>query len=77
MKPTHTQSDITRREFFRSLLRGLLVGGAVAGVVGLAAKRSETCTGGGICRGCGAFEDCGLPQALSAKEVLHGRRTEK
>jgi hypothetical protein len=44
-----------------------------------AALSEQTCVNQGICRGCGAFEDCGLPQAISAKEVfqkLSGSRRE-
>jgi hypothetical protein len=33
------------------------------------------CVSDGICRGCAAYEDCELPSALSAKEVLgHSKR---
>ncbi len=61
--------DENRREFLRSILRWTLVGGAVAGGVALTRKKGETCVNQGICRGCAAFEGCGLPQALSAKEA--------
>jgi len=33
----------------------------------------QVCENQGICRGCSLFTDCGLPQALSAKEVLTKR----
>ena len=71
-----------RREFFRGLLRtaalaGLgLAGGALAaraalpGNGGGAPLREQSCINRGICRGCQAFPDCGLPQALSAKDAL-------
>jgi hypothetical protein len=59
-----------RREFFRTIIRGLLLSISVAGVFSLTTRRSETCTGGSICRGCGEFNKCGLPQALSARTAL-------
>ncbi len=37
------------------------------------ALRQQDCENQGICRGCSRFVDCGLPQALSAKEVLTKR----
>jgi hypothetical protein len=61
--------DEKRREFLRSVLRWTILGGAVAGVGALASKRGESCVNQGVCRGCAAFDGCGLPQALSAKEV--------
>ncbi|MBI3910143.1 MAG: hypothetical protein HY320_04330 [Armatimonadetes bacterium] len=60
----------TRRDFLRGLARGLLAGGAIAGVGGLAARRGEKCTNQFVCRGCPAFDGCGLPQALSAKQTM-------
>ncbi len=33
----------------------------------------QVCENQGICRGCSRFVDCGLPQALSAKDVLTKR----
>ncbi len=36
--------------------------------------REGKCVNGGICRGCRVYEKCGLPQALSAKQVLPGRK---
>jgi len=32
--------------------------------------REGKCINDGVCRGCQVFETCGLPQALSAKQVL-------
>ena len=71
MNPDQQQ---TRREFFRSLGRGavlgaLAVGGAVLALGKRPARRRETCIGGGICRGCPALRDCGLPAALSFKRA--------
>ena len=34
--------------------------------------REGKCINLGICRGCRVYEKCGLPQALSAKQVLAG-----
>jgi hypothetical protein len=68
-----------RREFLRGGLRWALLAG-LAALSGLLAKRpgavlpGQTCIGQGLCRGCGAFADCGLPQALSAKQVLRNAR---
>ena len=69
------QSDEkTRREFMRGVLRGAaLAGAAVFSAAMLLRKRSapteDPCINNGICRGCGVFEGCRLPQALSAKRA--------
>ena len=75
-KPTELWN---RREFFRSGARYLALGvaGAVTTVLvrrGAVRLPGQNCTNDGICRGCRAFEDCGLPQALSAKQVMQNRR---
>jgi len=67
--------------------RGLLVGALRYGTLGILgavggwafAKRGRLiregkCVNGGICRDCRVYERCGLPQALSAKQVLLGRK---
>ena len=64
-----------RREFLRDGLRLAVLGGlaAIAGkLTGRSAARpsGQVCISAGICRGCAVFEGCGLPRALSAKEVL-------
>ncbi|OHB59137.1 MAG: hypothetical protein A2173_10730 [Planctomycetes bacterium RBG_13_44_8b] len=71
-KPTQTQN---RRQMLIAALRYGTLG--LLGVVGgsVIAKRRKLvregkCINGGICRGCEVFEDCSLPTALSAKEVL-------
>jgi hypothetical protein len=69
-----------RREFLRGSLRHALLAGLAAVSVVLVKRRgtslpSQTCINQGICRGCGAFEDCGLPQALSAKRVAASRQS--
>lgn len=59
----------TRREFLRWLVRGALLAGLAGGVGALTARNRETCVNQGICRGCAAFRDCELPQALSTKQA--------
>jgi hypothetical protein len=69
------KSSAGRRQFLRDGLRYTILG-ALATVSGkLVARQANTpagqvCLSAGICRDCAAFDDCGLPQALSAKEVL-------
>jgi hypothetical protein len=71
------QNGESRREFFRDGARYALLT-AVATVSATLFQRSggkvsgQTCINQGICRGCGAFADCGLPQALSAKQAKPG-----
>jgi len=63
----------SRREFLRGGARYALLT-AVATVSATLFQRNggklsgQTCVNQGICRGCEAFADCGLPQALSAKQ---------
>jgi hypothetical protein len=71
-----------RREFLRSGARYALLAGLAAVSAALVKRRGaslpgQTCLNQGICRGCGAFEDCGLPQALSAKQVLQNSRSSR
>ncbi len=67
-----------RREMLGRVLRYATLGllGA-AGGWGFAKRRrlvrEGKCINHGICRGCEVFEKCGLPQALSAKQVLENR----
>jgi hypothetical protein len=73
-----SDNKLTRRELLRSVGRYA----ALAGIGVLAAKlmlrrsggadgdiASQTCVNSGICSGCGAFDDCRLPQALSARRA--------
>jgi hypothetical protein len=68
-------SGAGRRQFLRDGLRYTVLG-ALAAVSGkLIARQAarpagQVCLSAGICRGCEAFDDCGLPQALSAKDAL-------
>ena len=71
MKPTDGK-PMDRRVFVSTALRRLALG--VLGLTGYALlrkrpARGETCVNRGLCRGCGAYEGCGLPQALSAKSA--------
>jgi hypothetical protein len=68
-------SSAGRRQFLRDGLRYIILGGLAAVSGKLAARQAarpagQVCISAGICRGCAAFDDCGLPQALSAKEAL-------
>lgn len=72
MKKYFTQFR-NRRQLLAGTLRYMTLGllGTVGGSV--VAKRRRLvregkCINSGICRGCEVFEDCSLPQALSAKE---------
>jgi hypothetical protein len=62
------RADSSRRGF----LRNAALGGLAVLTGALAARRpaGQACVNDGFCRGCAAYEDCGLPQALSAKQAL-------
>ncbi|MHC4462334.1 MAG: hypothetical protein ACYS6W_11910 [Planctomycetota bacterium] len=71
----HSGQAQSRRQLLAGVLRYATLGtlGAVGGSV--VAKRRRLvregkCINRGVCRGCDIFEKCGLPQALSAKQVL-------
>jgi len=69
------EADIRRRTFFRKLAAGVALSALGALTAVLASRRTprtagEICTNRGLCRGCPAFTGCGLPQALSARQVL-------
>jgi hypothetical protein len=75
MKSRSPNSSSGRRRFLRDGVRYIVLGGLAAVSGTLAARKAvrpigQVCVNAGICRGCAVFEDCGLPQALSAKEVL-------
>jgi hypothetical protein len=62
----------SRREFFRAAARYSLLAAAAAVAALTAGRRApagQRCVNRGICRGCGVFAACGLPQALSAKRA--------
>jgi hypothetical protein len=74
----HSGQAQSRRQLLAGVLRYATLGLLTAGAGALFAKRRRLvregkCINKGICRGCKVFEKCGLPQALSAKEVLMGR----
>ena len=67
--------DLSRREFARMAGRAIALG--TLGVLAFRLLRrggtlrrggAESCFNDGYCRGCGSFEECGLPSALSAKQ---------
>ncbi len=65
----------SRRQLFAGALRYVTLGLFAAGARSVAAKRRRLlregkCINGGICSGCKVFEQCGLPQALSAREAF-------
>ena len=64
---------MSRRDFLELCGRA----GAFAALAYLSARifakvsrGDETCVNGWICRSCGRFSGCGLPQALSARRAL-------
>lgn len=69
------EKKISRRDFFKTLVRYTFLGG-VAAAGGLLAERTlrsgESCVSSYICRSCGIVKDCGLPQALSFKAAAGG-----
>jgi hypothetical protein len=70
----------SRREFVRDAFRYALLTGLAAVSAVLVRRRRETlpgqtCINEYICRGCTAFTDCGLPQALSAKQAQQEERS--
>jgi hypothetical protein len=65
----------SRRELFTTVLRYATLGtlAAIGGAVFAKRRRlvqNGICINREICKGCGIFEQCGLPQALSAKQLL-------
>jgi hypothetical protein len=65
---------LNRRELFGWLARGaaaaaLAALGAAVGLRGLGRSPEDPCLQSGLCPGCDRAEDCGLPQALSFRQV--------
>jgi len=63
-----------RRQFLRGVLRNVslvLLGGAGGAAVAKRQRlvRENKCINQGVCSGCRAFDECGLPLALSAKRA--------
>ena len=71
------QGRANRREFFRGGVRYALLT-ALGAVSAVLFHRSggkltgQTCINQGICNKCTAYADCGLPQALSRKQIQSG-----
>jgi hypothetical protein len=70
------EATADRREFFKSCMRSVSLGILTLGGGALALRKQDMdddheCIHRGICRGCGVFNSCRLPQALSAKENQH------
>jgi hypothetical protein len=66
----------SRRDFLKNMGRASLLG-AIGGSVGLllfkrrfSLNPAHVCINQGICRGCSEFDDCILPQALSARNAI-------
>jgi hypothetical protein len=64
-----------RRQFLTRTLRNaslalLGLGGGAVVVKRRRLLREGKCLNQGMCRTCGVFEDCGLPRALSTRDVL-------
>lgn len=70
------ETAVDRRDFFRSGARYVVLAGLGA-LAALGAARGrrlagQKCVNRGLCGGCVVFENCGLPQALSAKQLKRG-----
>ena len=63
------QINSGRRKFLKDLSRWALGLGLAGGIGALVERNPEKCVNRGLCSGCGEFDDCRLPQALSAKEA--------
>ena len=70
-----TLPRMSRREFFRSAGRYALLA-ALAAIAAVTRRKQlpggQRCVNQGICRNCGAFAGCELPQALSARRAQAG-----
>jgi hypothetical protein len=78
-EPLRRASVPARRLFITRVLRNasLSVLGLAGGAIVMKRRRllrEGKCLNQGMCRGCGVFDDCGLPRALSTKSVLAGIR---
>jgi hypothetical protein len=76
MKTPGQDRGASRREFLRGSTRyGLLSLFAITIVAvrkDLSFTLEQECLNRGVCPGCSAFKDCGLPAALSAKRTTEG-----
>ena len=69
------KTTVNRRELMTGVFRYATLGLVAIISTLLVAKRrrlvkENKCVNKGICSGCGQFDQCGLPQALSAKRVM-------
>ncbi len=72
-----SKTEQTRREFLRVATRGGALGAlallaALLGRRGWPGRDDHKCINQGLCRGCQAFDDCILPQAVSAGRAKGG-----
>lgn len=63
-------SEPSRRQFLRSAIRWVALPVLVGSVGKMTARKGESCVNQTICRTCGIAETCGLPQALSYRDVI-------
>lgn len=66
---THTRRQLFRRVLRHASLAVLGAGGGLAVIKRRRLVREGKCVNNGVCSGCGAFGECGLPRALSAKQA--------
>ncbi len=66
---THTRRQLLRRVLRHASLAVLGAGGGLAVIKRRRLVREGKCINNGVCSGCGAFDECGLPRALSAKQA--------
>lgn len=65
--------DPERREFIKGAGRLIALGTLIFGGAALVKKpgaRNEKCVSDGVCSQCRIVAECGLPQALSAKQGM-------
>jgi len=63
------ESETDRRDFLRAAGRWALAGLLSGGVGALSVGRRDRCTNAGLCRGCGAWETCELPEAVALRQA--------
>ena len=80
MQEPISKHGASRREFVRNSLRYAMLSGLAVVSAVLVKRRgtglpNQTCINQYICRGCSVFTECGLPQALSAKQAQQEKRS--
>lgn len=68
--------DSKRREFLKSAMRWMMLPVVGGGVAAMAMRKGENCTGDSLCSSCGSSRSCGLPQAVSYRQVIDERGRE-